>query len=91
MMPAELLAAVTEIAERWPSAVVYRPDRTTDIRISAGAILAVDEDRVWPHECQPDESGECNWCFGEYRLVAWVDKCGQVHCVEPATLGGEAR
>jgi hypothetical protein len=72
----ELVSAATEIGQRWPDALIYPNIASRNPHVPENA-LAVDIDRVWPHDC--DGESDCTGCLGEYRLVAWIDILGNIH------------
>lgn len=82
MTPQELIDAGRQIQRRWPDALIYPniAGRNPGVPDNVCA-LAVDVDRVWPHDCDGDP--DCNECMGSYRLVAWVDIVGAVHALTP--------
>ena len=79
MTPQQLIDAAHHIQQRWPDALIYPniPGRNEGVPDNA---IAVDVDKVWPHDCTDDE---CIECAGRYGLVAWIDMSGNVHEVTP--------
>lgn len=81
MTPQQLINAAHQILQRWPDALIY-PNIASRNSNVPDDVLAVDVDRVWPHECDDDD---CEPCCGEYRLVAWIDILGAVHYLDGVT------
>jgi hypothetical protein len=81
VLPRELINTLAEVQDRWPNALIYPnaccPGRNPDVPNNA---LAIDLDRVWPHDCDGDI--DCTGCYGWYRLVAWIDILGEIHYID---------